>query len=177
MTSCPKSEPALPESFSTGTTRPSDVADSVMAISKGDWMRPPARSRSPMANPRAREMANPIAGRRSLGPRRWPSSTSKPETNNRNPSPTTARTLITRSAWTQPSTDGPRRIPNTISTTTAGNLNLGNRPRTNGAAKATAETTTIPEKETSGIDQSPMSTARAGPPSPSTTLSGTHTSV
>ena len=97
MTSWPKSELALPESLSTGTTRPSDVADSVMAMSSGDWIRPPARSRKPMTSPSASEMISPMAGRRSRGPRSRSSSTSSPETKSRNPRPTTERTRTTRS--------------------------------------------------------------------------------
>ena len=53
MVSRPTSLSAAPESLSTGTTSPSDVADSVTASSSGDRTTPAAPATSPTASPRA----------------------------------------------------------------------------------------------------------------------------
>lgn len=42
MTSSPRLESMLPESFSTGKTTPSEVATSTIATNSGDFTKPPA---------------------------------------------------------------------------------------------------------------------------------------
>ena len=57
MVACPKGLSACPASFSTGTTRPSEVADKAMASSSGDPVQPTPVKASPAATPRARVTA------------------------------------------------------------------------------------------------------------------------
>ena len=83
MTSCPKVEPISSESLSSGTSTPSEVADSTMATNSGWEARPPAFSSSPTTIASTRETANPSSASRRTRPRRRMKSISKPARNSR----------------------------------------------------------------------------------------------
>ena len=117
--------PMLPESLSTGTITPSEVATSTIATNSGDLTNPPAFRPRPSTIAIANDTAKPSAVSFRTLPRRRSTSISRPERNSRNASPTSARIDTGRSGLTQPSPEGPITMPSTISSTIAGSR----RPR------------------------------------------------
>jgi hypothetical protein len=65
MTNCPKEERLCPASASTGTTMPSEVAESMIATSSGACMSPATPSNEATPNAITSESANPIPALRS----------------------------------------------------------------------------------------------------------------
>jgi hypothetical protein len=151
-------------SASTGTTIPSAVAESMIATNSGASITPAARSTN--ANTRASTMdrTKPPAALRSSGPLSLSRSISSPARNRRKASPIRASTCSGRSTSTSPRTAGPITMPTTISATTEGSRNEGNRASNSGTAKATAATTSTPVSDISGI----MAVPRLLWPQPST---------
>ena len=138
ITSWPKVVSIWPLSLSTGIRTPSEVAQSVIAISSGVSIRPVARRRTATVIASANEATKATVVTRRTCPRRREKSISRPARNKRKARPRTATTEIESSTSTIPSTEGPTMIPAVISSTTDGRRNLGNRPSTNGTTKATA---------------------------------------
>ena len=128
-----------PASLSTGTTRPSDVADRVMATSSGRHEPSRRVNPTPAADAqRQRESGSRARRAAATGRAAGRTSISSPARNSRNASPNSARICTGRSTCTQPSTDGPSTIPAMISRTTAGSRSSGAKPTTSGASTATS---------------------------------------
>src|SRR5438128_1134042 len=125
-------------------TTPSEVADSMMAISSGAFVSPEVSSTTPASTASANEIRKPSPATRSRRPRNCSNSTSRPARRSRNARPISDITSIGRSTCTQSSAAG----PSTISSTTAGRRTAGTSPSTSGAANATPATIASPEKET-----------------------------
>ncbi len=85
--------------------------------------------------------------RRPSGPRRPPTSISRPARNSSIPSPRSLSTVIGASICTQPRTDGPITIPAITSSTAPGTGSAGSRPSTTGTNTATAAMTRTPLNE------------------------------
>src|SRR5207302_1894681 len=98
--------------------------------------RPPG----PQATAIANDSTNPAAASFSGRPRSRCTSISSPARNSRNARPTRASTSTGASTATHPSSDGPRTMPATISSTGEGTRTTGIARTTSGAANATAET-------------------------------------
>src|ERR1700730_1030875 len=141
ITCWPKPLSLWPASFRTGTTRPSEVARSVMAMKRGALTRPAGTTAKPTPTPIASEARNPAPASLSAGPLSRSKSISRPARKSRKARPRVDSTWIGRSTCTQCST-GPRRMPAAISSTTAGTRSRGARPSRSGARKATAATAT-----------------------------------
>jgi hypothetical protein len=125
MTSSPRLELMLPESFSTGKITPSAVATRTTAMNSGDFTKPPDRRPIPIRIAMANDTTNPSAVSFTMRPRRRSTSISRPERNSRNASPIRARTETGASGFAQPSPEGPITMPSTISSTIAGSRTRG----------------------------------------------------
>src|SRR3954451_6449814 len=150
-TARPVGRAVCPASLSTGTTRPSDVADRVTASSRGLCTHPAAANNAPARTPSTRVIPKPARANRSGRPRRTVTSISRPARNSRNASPTTASTRRGRSASTHPRTAGPRTMPATISSTGPGTRSHGASPSRSGTPNATRATRKRFRNPTSGM--------------------------
>ena len=139
-TSCPNVEEISPESFSTGTTTPSEVDDKTIAMKRG-WLTQPAFFRTrPATIAITNDTTKPRAAIFKTRPRSFSNSISSPARKSRKARPTIERTRTGSSTWTHPSTAGPITIPATSSRTTDGIRTAGASPSRSGAAKPTATT-------------------------------------
>ena len=141
----------LPESLSTGTITPSEVATSTIATNSGDLTKPPACRARPNTIAITNETTKPSAVSFRICPRKRCRSISSPDRNSRNARPTSARIETGRSGVTQPSPDGPMMIPSTISSTIAGSRKRGKKPSASGANRPTATTMSRLVKWTAGM--------------------------
>ena len=140
MISCPNVVASSPESLSTGTSTPSDVAQSMIATSSGVSTRS-SRAEPERDDQRDRERDREAHQREAEhAPAQLLELDLQPGEEQHEARPSNAITSIASSTSTQPSTDGPTTIPATISSTTAGSRRLGNSPSSSGAVKATAMT-------------------------------------
>ncbi len=140
MISCPVRPVACPESLSTGTTSPSEVAHRMIATSSGDEVKPAADSASPASTASANDATKPSSASVSGRPRSRRMSISRPARNSRNASPINASTSTGGSTCTHPSSAGPITIPATISNTGDGTRTRGISRTTSGARNATTMT-------------------------------------
>jgi len=83
ITSWPNVEPISPASLRTGTSTPSEVAESTIAMNSGCEARPPAFSSSPTTMAIASDSAKPVDASRSTRPRNLSNSISSPARNSR----------------------------------------------------------------------------------------------
>ena len=140
MISWPKVVEISPASFSTGIRTPSEVAQRMIATSRGVSTRPPAfeaeadHERDPerQREPARRSVAAPARAACRTRSRDRPGTARRRARSARPP-------RSTASTSTMPSTDGPITIPATISSTTEGSRSRGTRPSANGAANATRD--------------------------------------
>ncbi len=139
-TSWPKVDEISPASLSTGMITPSEVADRMIATSKGVSINPAAFRPSDTAIAIPNETTNPMAGSRRVWPCSFSNSISRPARKSRKASPITAMTSTASSTSTMPRSAGPITIPATISSTTDGRRTLGKSPSRNGEANAAATT-------------------------------------
>ena len=123
--SCQNGVEISPESFSTGTITPSEVAQRMIATSSGVSTRPAADSPRPTTTAIPNETAKPSAVRRRTCPRSFSNSISSPARKSTKPRPIRATTSIAWSTSTIPSSDGPMTMPATISSTTEGGARQG----------------------------------------------------
>ena len=140
MISWPNVVETSPASFSTGMRTPREVAQRMIATSRGVSTMPTAPRPMPATSASANDSANPAAVSRSACPRSLSNSISSPARKSTKASPIRATTSIDWSTSTRPRTAGPITMPAMISSTTEGRRSRGNRPSANGAAKATATT-------------------------------------
>jgi hypothetical protein len=140
ITSWPKLLPISPESVSTGTIAPGELATNTIATNGADWTNSPALRPSPSAVAIANDTAKPIDASLRIRPRRHARSISRPIRKSRNASPTRARIETGRSALTQPKPEGPITMPTTISSTIAGSRTRGKKPSASGARSPAATT-------------------------------------
>ena len=163
ITIWPNCVDASPLSFRTGITIPSDVAESMIAISSGAPVTPAASSITPAPTATANEKTKLSAVIRSSRPRSMSNSTSSPARSRRNARPRRERTSTGASTWTQPRAAGPIAIPRTISSTTVGSRTDGARPSASGAANAAAATIARLVNETSTSHRLSRCAVRYGP--------------
>ena len=128
MISCPKVVESCPESLSTGTSTPSEVAQRMIATSSGVSTRSTACRPNETASATASEIAKPVSVSLRTCPRSLPNSISSPARKSTNARPSSATTSTASSTSTQPSPDGPTTMPATISSTTEGSSSAREEP-------------------------------------------------
>src|SRR5690242_19258523 len=163
MVVCPSRPSTAPASFSTATTSPREVAETVTASSSGSASQLAPFRASPADQPTTTDTAYPTTEKASSRPRSRCTSISRPARKSSIASPSRETIWTARSGSTQPSTDGPTTMPSTISRTTAGTRTRGANPSTRGASSATTSTPSRFTKSTAGTA---ASTGRDGPSGP-----------
>ncbi len=139
-TSWPNGDSIRPESLSTGTTTPSEVAESTIAMNRALLTWSVACRMPPATSAIANETKKPVSADPATRPRSLSYSISRPARKSRKARPRMPSTRTGSSISTQPSTAGPITMPARISSTTAGKRSAGASPSSSGAQKATAAT-------------------------------------
>ena len=132
----PVGDSIMPVSRSTGNTMPTEVADRAVAISSGERTKPAAPSGTMSASPMASDATKPMPPSRSGAPRSRRRSSSIPARKSRKATPRLLTIWTTGPGLIHPRMAGPKMMPATSSSTTAGTRSLGTKPSVKGTRNA-----------------------------------------